>query len=119
MLGQAGESPRRPDCIEQATREQRAASNAGWTPAYVVDEARKADLGLDYNAWLRRALRHPDGHPDGAECIRCTIVIDPATHWVYRERRVCSGDCNEALKRGANIPRPAAPSYDQTWSLRQ
>lgn len=107
---------------ERVARQRRAAANAGWFPLYILDQARALDPSLNYNAWLRAALRHPDGRAGlGTVCVRCSAPVGDAM-WLFLERHVCSGDCNEALKnkakkewRRAGISRPEAPSYAESW----
>ena len=36
---------------------------------------------------------------DGDECIICSSPIAGNSHWKYRNRHVCSGNCNDKLKR--------------------
>ncbi|WP_200174436.1 exonuclease domain-containing protein [Tomitella cavernea] len=110
------------DEIERATRERRAAANSGWLPGYVIEQARVLDSTMDYNSWLRAALRHPDGRATtGTACIRCSSPVADA-YWLFAERYVCSADCNEALKgkakrmwRKEGVSRPEAPSYAESW----
>lgn len=115
------------EALEAATRAQRAASNPGWLPGYVVDQARaQADSTLNYMAWLRGALRHPDGRPSPDDlCLRCGGEFGSETYWMFLERWMCSPECNEALKRAvkkacadAGIPRPDAPSYAESYGRR-
>ena len=116
--------------LERVTREQRALTRGGgWLPAYVVEQARVANTAvLTYNAWMRAALRHPDGRSvSGDSCIRCGSEIDPGIFWLFSERHTCSSHCAEALKRAAKrewasvgIGRPVAPTYDELsrWKAR-
>lgn len=117
------------DDLERVTREQRAVSRGGgWLPSYVVEQARSADPAvLAYNAWIRVALRHPDGRAaSGDSCVRCGTEIDVGIFWLFAERHTCSSHCAEALKRAAKrawksagIERPVAPTYSelsQLWS---
>jgi len=114
------------DELEAATREQRVLSNPGWLPSYVIDQARALDGASTYQAWLRAALRHPAGRASGDDmCIRCGGVFEDDVYWMLLERRVCSGDCNEALKRKAKnewsklgIARPEAPAYLESYGRR-
>jgi DNA polymerase-3 subunit epsilon len=110
--------------IETATRAQRTAGRTSWLPAHVVEQAQRiANVELDHSAWLRQALAHPEGRAGEQDpCIRCTARIPANTYWLFRERHVCSGDCNESLKRvakrawsKANVRRPDAPSYTATY----
>lgn len=113
--------------LERATRSQRVAARSGWLPAYVIDQARAiADVTLGYSSWLSTALRHPDGRAVGGEdCIRCGGPIPATSYWMLLDRHVCSGDCNESLKRAAKrawstagIARPEAPSYAESYGRR-
>ncbi|MGO1684833.1 MAG: exonuclease domain-containing protein [Brachybacterium sp.] len=110
--------------LEAATRAQRAASRSGWLPDYVVEQGRaQVESDLEYSAWLRAALRHPEGRPaPDALCVRCGGEFGETVFWMFLERRVCSGECNDALKRAAKrawsaagIARPAAPTYAASY----
>ncbi|MGD6980893.1 MULTISPECIES: exonuclease domain-containing protein [Citricoccus] len=115
------------DALEAATRAQRASTRQNWLPQYVSEQAKNsiAPEG-DYWSWLRNALRHPNGTSAGGDlCVRCGSSIDPKSPWQYRERHVCSGDCNEALKRAAKkawksqgVSMPPSPTYDPRWNVR-
>ncbi|GAA1730425.1 exonuclease domain-containing protein [Brachybacterium phenoliresistens] len=113
--------------LEAATRAQRASARGGWLPSYVVDQARSQSGETEnYTAWLRAALRHPEGRATATDsCIRCDGPFADDVYWMFLERRVCSPDCNEALKRaakrawaGSGIVRPAAPSYAESYGRR-
>ena len=114
------------DQLEAATREQRVQANPSWLPEHVITQAQALDSSTSYQQWLRAALRHPEGKPKGGgSCIRCgeRLVVDG--YWLFLERRVCSGDCNQKLKDKAKrewaklgIERPAAPSYSSSWGRR-
>ena len=112
------------EALESATRAQRAASRSSWLPGYVLEQGRAATGSADgYSAWLRAALRHPEGRATAdTRCVRCGGPFGDEVFWMLLERRVCSGECNEALKRAAKkawadagIERPAAPSYAETY----
>lgn len=115
------------EALEAATRAQRAASRSSWLPAYVVEQGRVATGSADgYSEWLRAALRHPEGRAAAdTQCVRCSGPFGDDVFWMFLERWVCSGECNEALKRAAKkawadagIERPAAPSYAETYGRR-
>lgn len=114
--------------LEAATRAQRVPLHKPWLPAYVVDQAAaRQDPKATYYPWLRAVLRHPDGMPTADDhCIRCDGEIPEDLHRNFLERHVCSGDCNEALKDAAKrewakaeIARPAAPSYAESWGRKR
>lgn len=49
---------------------------------------------------MDEALKHPDGRAKGGElCIICGEPISASAHWVQRDRHVCSGRCNNLLRR--------------------
>lgn len=113
------------DELEATVRAQRAQARGSWIPRYVIEQA--ADLSgihLTYNQWLRRALAHPEGRAEvGSSCIRCGGPIPADVFWLFAERHTCSGDCSDALKRGAkrawtqaNIQPPTPPEYSVVWS---
>lgn len=113
------------EALEAATREQRAVGRTGWLPLHVVEQARAlTGEDLNYSTWLRQALRHPAGHPGaGDQCLRCEGTIGPDVYWMFRERWMCSPECNDGLKRAAKkawsdqgIDRPSAPSYAASWA---
>lgn len=114
------------DQLEAATREQRVQANPSWLPEYVITQAQALDASASYQQWLRAVLRHAKGKPEGEEsCIRCGAELAEDGYWLFLERRVCSGDCNEKLKEKAKrewtkfgIDRPEAPSYASTWGRR-
>lgn len=115
------------EALEAATRAQRVASRSSWLPTHIVEQARAlTDSAHEYMAWLRAALRHPDGRPSpDSLCVRCGGPFGAEAYWLFLERWVCSGDCNEALKRAAKrawasagLSRPAAPSYAETYGRR-
>ena len=111
------------DELEAATRQQRVAVNPSWLPSYVLEQARTLDQAAGYTSWLRDALRHPSGRPTMDEvCIRCGGAFGNDAYWMFLERHVCSGDCNDALKRTAKaewkkagVARPDAPSYAESY----
>ncbi|MDO5735817.1 MAG: exonuclease domain-containing protein [Propionibacteriaceae bacterium] len=114
------------DELEAAIRAQRAQSRGSWIPDYVVSQA--SNLGgslLAYNQWIRRALAHPDGRSDGGHpCVRCGGAIPADVYWLFAERRTCSGDCSDSLKRAAKrawshsgIQPPPAPEYSPSWGM--
>lgn len=114
------------EALEEATRAQRVAVRSSWLPSHVVEQARiRPDPGATYQSWLRDVLRHPDGPPEtGDQCLRCGGDFGDNVYWLFFERRVCSGDCNDALKRAAKrawkdagIIRPDVPNYAELyWS---
>jgi DNA polymerase-3 subunit epsilon len=91
------------ELLAQATRTQRVATRAGWLPGHTIEQARaNASAGLAYNAFIRAALRHPEGRAEpGVPCVRCGVPLPKGLLWLWYERHVCSGDCNDALKRAA------------------
>lgn len=108
------------ETLERATRVQRTVSRGVWLPGYVIEQAKTLDPTMEYNVWLRGALRHPDGRASGGDpCIRCGSPMIEGLSWWFAERHVCGGDCAESLKRTAKrewdkigIRRPAPPTYD-------
>ncbi|WP_460774295.1 exonuclease domain-containing protein [Microbacterium sp. GXF7504] len=71
-------------------------------PEWVLIQSGNGPNG-DFWSWYRAALAHPDGRAsDGDPCIWCDAPIPERTHWVHRDRRVCSVHCNERLKRSAS-----------------
>lgn len=89
--------------LARATRAQRAAARSGWLPEYVGAQAKTlSGTGLSYNAWIRKALAHPDGRAlPSSRCIRCGVQLAGDLFWLWSERHVCSGDCNDSLKGAA------------------
>lgn len=113
--------------LEAATRAQRVAARSSWLPSHVVDQAREQiETDLEYSAWLRAALRHPKGRPSqDALCLRCEGEFGAEVYWMFLERWVCSGECNDALKRAAKkawseagITRPSVPAYMEAYARR-
>lgn len=113
------------DDLEAAVRAQRARQRGSWIPQYVIEQATSLGAeGLAYNQWIRRALAHPEGRAEtGASCVRCGGPIEPDVFWLFAERHTCSGDCSDALKRGAKrlwarsgIQSPTPPEYSASWS---
>jgi DNA polymerase-3 subunit epsilon len=90
---------------EEALRQRltRAGATRSRTPDYVLEQARRYSLeNLDYWAWFRQSLAHPTGRATGGEpCVWCGQKVGPKIHWIYRDRHVCGGDCNDRLKRSA------------------
>lgn len=71
-------------------------------PDYVLEQARLLSGEDDFWAWYRKALASPLGRAIGGEsCVWCAGSIKAKSYWMYRERHVCSGGCNEKLKRSA------------------
>lgn len=112
------------DELEAAIRAQRAQSRGSWIPDYVVSQASNLSASpLGYNQWIRRALAHPDGRAEsGHPCVRCGGSIPADVYWLFAERRTCSGDCSDSLKRAAKrawnhtgIQPPPAPEYSPSW----
>lgn len=49
---------------------------------------------------MDEALKHPDGRAKGGEpCVICGKPVLASAHWVQRDRHVCSGRCNNLLRR--------------------
>lgn len=57
----------------------------------------------DQDSYFRimdEALKHPDGRARGGEpCVICGNPVPATAHWVQRDRHVCSGRCNNLLRR--------------------
>lgn len=91
--------------LQQETLSQRLASLGGRkskAPDYVVQQARYFSDETEFWTWFRKSLASPLGRAVGGEdCIWCGQAIRKNAHWIYRDRRVCSGGCNEKLKRSA------------------
>lgn len=100
------------EMLESATRAQRAAARPSWIPDHVLEQARALDAGtLDYTAWLRAALRHPEGRPaPGSLCVRCEGEFGPDVYWLFLERWTCSGNATmrSSGRRRRHGPRPAS-----------
>lgn len=49
---------------------------------------------------MNEALKHPDGRAKGGEpCVICGNAVPASAHWTQRDRHVCSGRCNNVLRR--------------------
>ena len=90
---------------EEALRQRltRAGAIRSRTPDHVLEQARRFNCEeLGYWAWFRQSLAHPTGRAVGGEsCVWCGQEVGPKIHWIYRDRHVCGGDCNDRLKRSA------------------
>lgn len=90
---------------EEALRQRvaRAGATRSRTPDYVLEQARRFSLeNLGYWDWFRQSLSHPTGRAAGGEpCVWCGQEVGPKIHWIYRDRHVCGGECNDRLKRSA------------------
>lgn len=87
---------------ELRNRVARGGAARSHAPDYVVEQAQLHYSETNYWAWYRKALASPLGRAIGGEpCIWCTSKIEAKSYWMYRERHVCNGGCNEKLKRSA------------------
>lgn len=84
------------------TRISQAGVSRRKLPDWVLVQAGTGPTG-DYWEWFNTSLAHPGGRANGGEkCIWCDAPVSRSTHWVHRDRHVCSVHCNERLKRAAS-----------------
>lgn len=87
---------------ELRNRVARGGAARSHAPDYVVEQARLHQAETNFWAWYRKALASPLGRATGGEpCIWCESKIQAKSYWMYKERHVCNGGCNEKLKRSA------------------
>lgn len=92
-------SLRQEELRERVARGGGARSHA---PDYILEQARSLSHQDGFRTWYRQALASPLGRAVGGEsCLWCARAIMQKSFWIYRERHVCSGGCNEKLKRSA------------------
>lgn len=54
--------------------------------------------GHPYWQWFEASLKADSRAVGGEPCRMCSRPIPAATHWLYRDRHVCSSRCNDRLK---------------------
>lgn len=81
--------------------------------------------GHPYWQWLENSLRAESRAIGGEPCRICTRSIEASAPWQYRDRHVCSGQCNGLLRsqfdskvRQGEVPRYRAPE-DYRATLRR
>jgi len=75
--------------------------------------------GKEYWEWFDEQLKQPSRALGGEPCIICENPIPKNAHWKFRDRHVCSTECNNKLKRRwkSKVRRGTAEGYQPSEAL--